>query len=72
MVAAKEGLRTRAEDKKLLPQLHGLVHPTSAITQVRCLRRADVDAQALFPKAESIHIVYKVSVIQEVFFRAFR
>jgi len=33
----------------VVPQLNGLVHPTSSITQVRRLRRAEVGAEALYP-----------------------
>ena len=49
MVAADEALPTRAKNiiPIIIPQLNGLVHPTTAIPQVRLLRITEVGAKAL-------------------------
>jgi hypothetical protein len=49
MIAADEALPARAKDiiSVIVSQLYGLVHPTTAITQVRLLRVTEVGAEAL-------------------------
>jgi hypothetical protein len=50
MVATNEALPARAEViiPIIVSQLYDLVHPTATISQVRCLRRPEVDIEALF------------------------
>jgi len=49
MVAADEALPARAKNiiPIIIPQLYGLVHPTTTIRQVRLLRITHVGAKAL-------------------------
>jgi hypothetical protein len=49
MIAADEALPTRAKNiiPKIIPQLYGLVHPTTTIPQVGLLRITEVGAKAL-------------------------
>jgi hypothetical protein len=49
MVAADEALPTRAKNiiPIIIPQLYGLVHPTTTIPQARLLGITEVSAEAL-------------------------
>ena len=54
MFASCEALQTRPETRItiVLSQLEGLVHPIISISQIRRLRSAEVNAQALRPTGE--------------------